>query len=98
WRQSEPGASNLPKLVFEKHFIRCANKLIKGSPDLDPKLEKILLLLKENPFNPSLKTHALSGNLKGKYACSLTHDLRIIFKLTSETIHLLDIGTHDEVY
>lgn len=88
----------MPKLVFEKHFIRCANKLIKGSPDLDPKLEKVLQLLKENPFAPSLKTHALSGDLKGKYACSLTHDLRVIFKLSGDTVHLLDIGTHDEVY
>ncbi|MCI4624929.1 MAG: type II toxin-antitoxin system mRNA interferase toxin, RelE/StbE family [Candidatus Magnetoovum sp. WYHC-5] len=65
---------------------------------VDSKLTKVLSILKNNPFGPSLKTHALSGNLKGSYACSLTHELRIIFKITEGTIHLLNIGTHDEVY
>ncbi len=55
-------------------------------------------MLKDNPFDHSLKTHMLSGNLKGRYACSLTHELRIIFKLTEDTIHLLNIGNHDDVY
>lgn len=86
------------KLVLEKHFIRKANKLIKASPDLEKKLEKVLELLQNDPFIPPLKTHGLSGKLKGRYACSLTHDLRIIFKLTPEAVHIIDIGTHDEVY
>ncbi len=49
-------------------------------------------------LSDELHTHPLTGNLKGKYACSLTHDLRIVFKLASDTIHLIDIGSHDEVY
>ncbi|MBF0520854.1 MAG: type II toxin-antitoxin system YafQ family toxin [Nitrospirae bacterium] len=51
-----------------------------------------------DPFDASLKTHALSANLNGKYACSVTHDIRIIFKLTQDTVHLLNIGSHDEIY
>ncbi|MBF0554055.1 MAG: type II toxin-antitoxin system YafQ family toxin [Nitrospirae bacterium] len=52
----------------------------------------------ENPLDPSPETHALKGNLKGSYACSITHALRIIFILTNDTIHLLNIDSHDEVY
>jgi addiction module RelE/StbE family toxin len=88
----------LHKLVYEKQFIRLAHKLIKGNPELDQKLEEVLNALSEDPFNPSLKTHPLHGKLKGKYACSLTYELRIVFKVESNTIHLLNIGTHDEVY
>jgi mRNA interferase YafQ len=54
--------------------------------------------LSSNPFDPSLRTHALTGELKGKYACSLTYDLRVVFTLYNDIVHLLDIGSHDEVY
>ena len=88
----------MPKLIFEKHFMRLANKLTKNSPEKDHRLKNVLSLLQNDPFSPSLKTHKLRGNMEGLYACSLTHDLRIIFELTSNTIHLLGIGSHDEVY
>lgn len=78
--------------------MRSAKKLVKGSPEIDDKLTKVLSLLQQNPFTPSIKTHSLSGQHKGKYACSLTEDLRVVFKLHDNIIHLLDIGTHDEVY
>lgn len=41
---------------------------------------------------------ALTGDMKGRYACSLIHELRVIFRLYDDIIHLLDIGSHDEVY
>ncbi len=55
-------------------------------------------MLKSNPFDRSLKTHTLSGNLKGSYACSLTYELRLIFEINDKVIYLIDIGTHEEVY
>ena len=88
----------MPKLIFEKHFMRLANKLTKNSPEKDQRLKSVLSLLQNDPFTPSLKTHKLKGNLEGLYACSLTHDLRIVFELSTDTIHLIDIGSHDEVY
>jgi mRNA-degrading endonuclease YafQ of YafQ-DinJ toxin-antitoxin module len=60
--------------------------------------------LEEDAFVPELKTHKLSGNLYGLYACSCSYDCRIIFsvekdsKSKTEAILLIDIGTHDEVY
>ncbi len=55
-------------------------------------------------FAPNLGTHKLGGNLKGLRACSCGYDCRIAFsiekdKTTNEdSIILLDIGTHDEIY
>ena len=86
------------KILPKKQFIKSASKLLQRNPSLDPQLSKILETPKNDPFSPSLKTHKLKGNLAGLYACSLTHNLRIIFELTSDTVHLIDIGSHDEVY
>jgi mRNA-degrading endonuclease YafQ of YafQ-DinJ toxin-antitoxin module len=54
-----------------------------------------------------LKTHKLRGDLKGCWACSVNYSVRIVFAVgaietidgvTAETILLLSVGTHDEVY
>jgi addiction module RelE/StbE family toxin len=95
---SGTGRNDLPQLVFEKHFIRKANKLIKNSPAIDEKLSEVLKLLQNDPFSTVLKTHALTGRHQNKYACSLTYSLRIVFRLYDDIVHLLDIGSHDEVY
>lgn len=79
-------------------FSRRAKKLIKRNPNLDQDLRASIAKLLINPFDPTLHTHPLSGKLNGKYACSLTYDLRLGFTLAGEVIHLLDIGSHDEVY
>jgi mRNA interferase YafQ len=88
----------LYRLFTKKPFLWVSSKLIKKSPDLDPKLSTILEKLRKDPFDPSLKTHKLKGRMQGLYACSLTYDLRIVFELTTDTLHLIDIGSHDEIY
>jgi len=53
----------------------------------------------KDPFQPSLRTHKLTGRLKGLWAFSVSFDCRVIFKFLSKTeILLIDIGGHDEVY
>lgn len=51
-------------LKYEKSFLRKVHKIVIVSSEIDKKLDKLLLRLRENPFNPALKTHGLSGNLK----------------------------------
>lgn len=62
--------------------------------------------LAENPFDLSLKTHKLRGQLEGLWACWVEYDCRIVFtfeldsdpQVKGEMIVLVDLGTHDEVY
>lgn len=79
-------------------FKKAYKKNIKNEKDKND--FKILLgLFAEDPFNPKLKTHKLSGKLKGLYAFSCGYDCRVIFKfLDSENVLLVDIGKHEEVY
>ncbi|MBF0487881.1 MAG: type II toxin-antitoxin system mRNA interferase toxin, RelE/StbE family [Nitrospirae bacterium] len=88
----------MPNLDTDKPFLKRLGKLLKGSPAINEKISVVFDLLQENPFTPSLKTHALTGSFKGMYSCSVTKDIRIIFKLSEDTVHLLNIGSHDEVY
>jgi len=80
--------------LFEKR----SKKLLKKNPELERVYLEVIMKLIANPFDPTLHTHPLTGNLKGKHACSLTYDLRIVFKLYDDIVHLLNIGSHDEVY
>lgn len=52
-----------------------------------------------NPYDPELKNHKLSGQLKGLRAISVAYDCRIVFSMIEEnTALLVSIGSHDEVY
>jgi mRNA-degrading endonuclease YafQ of YafQ-DinJ toxin-antitoxin module len=67
------------EIAFEKSFIRAARKRIKNDYAFEKKLKDKLLLFKENPFHPILKTHKLSGEPAGLYSFSIDFDCRIIF-------------------
>ncbi len=89
-------------LINTPSFVRAAKKVIKKNPEKATDFKTALETLSQDAFEPSLKTHKLSGILSGNWACSAGYDLRIIFKFTkcdgNETILLLTAGTHDEVY
>jgi len=88
------------KLFRNKQYQKKEIKFFKKHPNLISKYEKILKKLKNNPFDESLKTHKLKGDLKEFYACSLDYQYRIILNIViiDDVIYLIDIGTHDEVY
>lgn len=57
--------------------------------------ERRELIFRENPHDPRLKTHKLSGRLKNYWAFSIDYHYRIIFSFISENeIHFHAIGTH----
>jgi len=94
----------MARLVWDKYFKRAFNKLIKKNPELQVKITNVLILLAEDPFSPSLKSHKLTGILSGLWSCSVSYDCRIIFTfakdedLAESLIILVDIGSHNEVY
>ncbi|MDB9319252.1 MULTISPECIES: type II toxin-antitoxin system YafQ family toxin [Cyanophyceae] len=91
-------------LVWDTSFKRAFKRVIRKNPQLEGKIFEILELLASDIFNPVLKSHKLSGQLEGLWACSVAYDCRIIYTLEQsqdaqeEIIVLVDIGSHDEVY
>ena len=90
------------KLIRTSKFSKQSKKLIKNDNYLRSKLEEVLNKISNGPFDESLFTHKLKGDLKESYSSRLNYELRIIFKFEEyekeECILLLAIGTHDEVY
>jgi addiction module RelE/StbE family toxin len=89
-------------LLPSKAFLRAAKKIGKKQPETATAIQETLGLLASDAFDPRLRTHKLSGELKDSWACSAGYDLRIIFSfvqhLQAEAILIESIGTHDEVY
>ncbi len=91
-------------LVWSSSFTRALKRKTRRRSHLRERIEETLRQLAEDPFHPSLRTHKLTGELSGTWACSVSYDVRILFEFEQhpesgeEEIFLLTIGTHDEVY
>jgi len=90
------------KIIQSRKYIRDAAKLLHGNPQLSKRLLAVYKMMEENIFDNQLKTHKLKDDFEGRWSCSLTFRLRIIFRFSKsrneKTIELLTIGSHDEVY
>ena len=82
------------------HFDRRIRRFRRAHPELKRRLEQIFRDLRDDPFQPHLRLHALSGELQGLHAVSVSYGYRIVLTLqiAEEEIILHDIGSHDEVY
>ena len=92
------------KLFWESSFKHAFKRRTRNRPDLKEKVFATIEELIDDPYKPSLKTHKLSGQLQGLWACWVEYDCRIIFtffphpQTGEETIALIDLGSHNEVY
>lgn len=81
-------------------FKRTSKKFFNKHRNLIKNFQIVTSKLSNNPFEPSLKTHKLKGELREFYACHLNYEYRIVLTIVikDNEIILVDIGTHDEVY
>ncbi|MDI6777075.1 MAG: type II toxin-antitoxin system mRNA interferase toxin, RelE/StbE family [Syntrophales bacterium] len=87
------------KVTWDQGFKKIYQKKVKNNDELKKKFWKAMELFSENPFNPHLRTHKLTGKLEGLWAFSVTYDCRVSFSFLSKSeVLLIDIGGHDEVY
>ena len=82
-----------------KRFIKSYNKLSKKIQDkFDEQYKKFLI----NPFDISLKNHALKWKYEWLRSINITWDFRLIFKEypngTYEFVDFIDIWTHSFLY
>jgi addiction module RelE/StbE family toxin len=86
-------------LIWGSSFKRAYKRVTAANPDLKQKIAQALETFADNPFHPSLRTHKLSGKLKGLWAFVVAYDCRVVFQfLDDQDVLLIDIGKHDEVY
>jgi addiction module RelE/StbE family toxin len=88
------------EVSFSESFKKVFKKRVKNS-DIEIEFWSRLELFINDPFNPKLKTHKLSGKLKDLWSFSLEYDLRVVFFFTKDKPKkavFIDIGNHNEVY
>lgn len=87
------------KAIWDEGFKRSYKKKLGNNERLKDRFWKAMELFCENPWNPQLRTHKLTGKLDGLWAFSVSYDYRVVFRfMNKEEVLLIDIGSHDEVY
>jgi len=77
---------------FERNYRRLSKKIKEKAKEKES-------IFRDNPFDPRLKTHKLSGRDKECWAFWITYSIRIKFIFrTSEEVLFLDIGPHPKIY
>ncbi len=88
------------EVSFSRSFKKAFHKRVKGFSSEIAFWQSVEQFV-QDPFFPQLKTHKLSGKLKGLHSYSIEYDLRVVFYFTKDKptrAIFVDIGTHDEVY
>jgi addiction module RelE/StbE family toxin len=91
-------------LAWDTSFRRAFKRRTRKDPALQDRILAVLAQMADDPFHPALRSHKLSGQLKGLWACWVEYDCRIVFAFEpdpntgEEIIVLIDLGSHDEVY
>ena len=57
------------KLAWDASFRRAFRGRTRNNTSLQNRIFQVLARLAEDPFHPALKTHKLSGQLEGLWAC-----------------------------
>jgi addiction module RelE/StbE family toxin len=77
-------------------------KWLKSHPDTTEAIGETLEQLSADATHQTLRSHKLHGELAGCWSCSVDRDLRMVFEFVqhdgAEALHLLALGTHDQVY
>ena len=84
------------KIVLSKKAVKDAQKIAQAG--LKPKVEKILEILKENPFQSPPFYERLVGNLNGFYSRRINIQHRLVYEVFEEgkIVRVLRMWSHYE--
>lgn len=86
------------RIFTTPRFEKRLSIFINSHPDLLKVARKTMKEIADNPFSLHLKTHKLSGSLRGCFASKITYGYRIIFTIKGDELCFIDVGSHDEIY
>ncbi|MGA9996009.1 MAG: hypothetical protein WBP93_11380, partial [Pyrinomonadaceae bacterium] len=69
----------MTEIAFSSSFKRAFRKRIQGHAGLEARFWERVTSFQNNPFDPKLRTHKLSGQLKDLWSFSVEYDVRVIF-------------------
>lgn len=73
--------------------------LVQDNQEFKDHVAELVGLFRKNPDDTRLDNHALTKPMEGKWAFSITDDIRIVYEwLGKTTVRFLAIGRHKKVY
>jgi mRNA-degrading endonuclease YafQ of YafQ-DinJ toxin-antitoxin module len=85
-------------LELAPSFVRMYRNKVKHNVEKERTVKVRIEQFRLNPKNPLLRVHKLKGYKEDTWSFSVGYNLRILFTKKDNTVLLVDIGTHDEVY
>lgn len=77
---------------FEKEFAKLPKPVKK-------KVLSILHKFVDNPLDPALRNHRLSGKWHNHYSINVTGDVRAVYVyIKDDIVHFVAVGSHSELY
>jgi addiction module RelE/StbE family toxin len=86
------------RIVYSSKFKINLRKLTKGKREVGVEVADVVQTIVENPNYPGLRLHKLKNDLREYWSVSVNEDLRIVLYFKSNSIVLVNIGTHKDVY
>jgi mRNA-degrading endonuclease YafQ of YafQ-DinJ toxin-antitoxin module len=87
------------KIELSGRYDQMYRELLRRDPCMAKTVTEKTLLFRKNSKDTRLHAHTLKKRMRGKYAFSVTDDIRIIFvRIGKSTARFLAIGSHEDVY
>jgi addiction module RelE/StbE family toxin len=67
-------------LVWDQAIKRKYKKIFTLNIELKKSFWEAMSIFSQNPFDPKLRTHKLTGKLKGLWSFSVSYNYRVIFR------------------
>ncbi len=83
------------EILYSPKFAKEYKKLPES---IKLKAEKKEKIFRQDRFDKSLKTHKLSGRLRGFWSFSIDHNYRIIFELTKDNLVIFHLVGDHSIY
>ena len=89
----------MPKVVLSSGFVKSYQELQKDNPGIKKVVDQRVIWFRRKPNDTRLDNHTLTKKMTGKWAFSITDDIRIVYEwLSNSTVRFQEIGPHDKVY
>lgn len=88
----------MKRIELHHSFVKSYEKRIAKDKKLREQYETRVEMFIAGQLGAPINEHALTGDLQGRRAFSITSDIRVIYIELEEKIIFIDIGTHNQVY
>ena len=84
------------QIFLHNNFFKKYARLRQGEKEKFKERRDIFL---EDPYNPLLNNHALTGKYTGARSINITGDLRVIYDIINkDSVLFIDIDSHSNLY